>query len=445
MMGKRVASVIGLMVAFGLIGTGAMGGSLTPPPGPVTSTMKTLDEVEARIPIRTVPMTINQPGSYYLTKNFTVGSGQFGLLVTVPNVSIDLNGFTLSGQAGGAVGITASTPDVGIDISNGTIEGMQGFGIELPNVAGVRIDNMRLLDNQGGGADLGNGCSVTGCDVRENGGPGLRVRAGGSVADSTLAGNRGHGVDANVANVGIRQCQVLSNEQTGLRLGANAHVSGCVVSGNFFNGIIVGTGGSVSDCTVTAQLQSGILAGGGCTITGCTVRQNTLDGICTTGGCTIENCTSSSNGGDGICASGATVVKGCNSLVNGQDGIEVANGGAILDCKACDNSGDGVKVGTNCRVIGNSCSRNGLATMGAAIRVTGTGNHLEGNSMHTNVLGISTLSAGNYIIKNTAVGSTGTGTPSGSYSFGGFQQFFGPVVTVTGAITATNPFTNFQS
>lgn len=42
-------------------------GALAPPAGPPCSQMKTLAQVEPRIPIATVPFTIDQPGSYYLT------------------------------------------------------------------------------------------------------------------------------------------------------------------------------------------------------------------------------------------------------------------------------------------------------------------------------------------------------------------------------------------
>lgn len=78
-------------------------GSLTPPgaPGP---TMKTLDQVEARTPIPggTAPYTISASGSYYLTGNITVATGDV-ITSTAADVTIDLNGFNL-------IGCTASGP-----------------------------------------------------------------------------------------------------------------------------------------------------------------------------------------------------------------------------------------------------------------------------------------------------------------------------------------------
>src|SRR5436305_2035874 len=97
-------------------------GSLTPPgaPGP---TMKSLDQIEARAAISTAPITISAPGSYYLTRNLTVSSGD-ALTIACSNVTLELNGFTISSTANPAAG-TAVLINSGlhnIAISNGMIE-----------------------------------------------------------------------------------------------------------------------------------------------------------------------------------------------------------------------------------------------------------------------------------------------------------------------------------
>lgn len=51
-------------------------GSLTPPPGAPAPTMITLQQIEPRTPISSVPFTITTPGSYYLTTNLYSPSGK---------------------------------------------------------------------------------------------------------------------------------------------------------------------------------------------------------------------------------------------------------------------------------------------------------------------------------------------------------------------------------
>ena len=82
-------------------------GPLTPPGAP-TPTMKTLDQIEARRPVQslaaTAPYNITQPGSYYLTGNITVATGD-AIVITSDDVSLDLNGFTIrSTFTGGSTG-----------------------------------------------------------------------------------------------------------------------------------------------------------------------------------------------------------------------------------------------------------------------------------------------------------------------------------------------------
>ena len=101
-------------------------GSLTPPGAPAP-TMKTLDQVEARTPISGTT-TISASGSYYLTGNIAVTTGS-AISISADNVTLDLNGFTISSTAspasGNGVNITGSRSHV--TVKNGNIRGTTTF------------------------------------------------------------------------------------------------------------------------------------------------------------------------------------------------------------------------------------------------------------------------------------------------------------------------------
>jgi hypothetical protein len=84
--------------------------------------MKTLSQIEARTPL-SVATTISQSGSYYLTTNITVNSGN-GITISADNVSLDLNGFTISSTAPSATGYGIYLSDQrNITIINGSVAG----------------------------------------------------------------------------------------------------------------------------------------------------------------------------------------------------------------------------------------------------------------------------------------------------------------------------------
>jgi hypothetical protein len=60
--------------------------------------MKTLDQIESRIPISTAPFIITAAGSYYLTTNLTVNTGD-AIIIETNGVTLDLKGFTISSTA----------------------------------------------------------------------------------------------------------------------------------------------------------------------------------------------------------------------------------------------------------------------------------------------------------------------------------------------------------
>src|SRR5438034_11001068 len=83
-------------------------GSLTPPAGPITGTMKSITEVEPRIAINATNtpgdtnslFKITQPGSYYLTGNIAGVASKHGIEIVASGVTLDLNGFDLVGVTG---------------------------------------------------------------------------------------------------------------------------------------------------------------------------------------------------------------------------------------------------------------------------------------------------------------------------------------------------------
>ena len=77
-------------------------GSLTPPGAPA-ATMKTLAQIEPRTPISAAPFTISVPGSYYLTTNLTVTTGN-AITIATNGVTLDLGGFTIASTAFSASG-----------------------------------------------------------------------------------------------------------------------------------------------------------------------------------------------------------------------------------------------------------------------------------------------------------------------------------------------------
>lgn len=102
-------------------------GSLTPPGAPAP-TQKTLDQIEARTPISSLPFSITAAGSYYLTGNLSVTSGN-GITISADQVTLDLNGFAISSTANPAGGAAITLPSTrrNVAIKNGFIRGTTTF------------------------------------------------------------------------------------------------------------------------------------------------------------------------------------------------------------------------------------------------------------------------------------------------------------------------------
>jgi parallel beta-helix repeat protein len=172
--------------------------------------------------------------SYRLTGSLTVSSTSANAInVSVSHVTIDLNGFSITGAAGSdTYGINATETDVTVE--NGTITGFE-FGAFTGNNGIIR--NVHA-DSNGDGIATGANSLVQGCTA-----------------------------DSNTAN------------------GIYSTGSGLVVSGNSVNsngklGIGAGIGSTISGNSVYSNSGSGIYCnGGGCLISNNTIDNNNPDGI----------------------------------------------------------------------------------------------------------------------------------------------------------------------
>lgn len=243
-------------------------GPLAPPPGPPLPSMKTLDQVEARIPLTaaTAPGTagavhvISTPGSYYLTGNVQGVTGKDGILIEASNVTVDLNGFTLTGTAGSLHGIALSrsnTDRSNLTIRNGTITGFGERGISNPGTAVIHgfLAEDLTLSCSGAGIRVANGSSVIRRVFVRSGAGGILCVNSTSldhVSDSVVTGINGEGIFADV----VDNCQ-LSHFTLGGFFAVNArkvsntrvaHVAGALMVGIGADEV---TGSAVTDFTAS--------------------------------------------------------------------------------------------------------------------------------------------------------------------------------------------------
>lgn len=188
--------VLGLAAVVATATAALAQGSLTPPgaPGP---TMKTLDQIEARIPlgtpnqISTSTLTITAPGSYVLMGPVEVATGS-GIVISTSNVTLDLNGFTVSstntsGNTDHGIALTGTNSIFNVSIANGFIAGSYtvafdgtatgtGFstGISGGSARNVQIARVSVRGARRGGISVSDDSSlVTACHVAHTGSTGI--------------------------------------------------------------------------------------------------------------------------------------------------------------------------------------------------------------------------------------------------------------------------------
>ena len=361
----RLTACLLISTAASLFGQGPLAPTAAPAP-----TMKSLDQVEARIVIDprqpgfTYPYTITTPGSYYLAANLTPPAGQTGIVVNSNYVSIDFNGYSLTGvNSSGVVAIQVGSGNIqknGFCLRNGMVNnwspGSGAAAINAQNACGALFEKLIVTDNTGEGLSTGDGCTIKDCIARNQAGGtagiGIQTGAGCSLVDCAASGNGGIGLFVG-AGSGVVNCSAAGNGADGIRSSDSCSIIHCSAGGsggsNVGFGIATGIHCTVSACTATYNQKSGISVSDGSTVTGSTAGNNYLNGIICSWYCHISN---------NVCAYNDSHGTSSNA------GIIATNNGNTIDSNASDsnsNQGGGgyVLSGTNNILIRNSATGNG--------------------------------------------------------------------------------------
>lgn len=198
--GLVLSGALALFVVLAITGT-VSGGPLDPP-APVAPT--------GPGQISALPATISEPGSYIVTRPLT--SAGTGITITTSDVTIDLQGFTLTGPgtAGTAVAITG--PQENITIKHGTFRGWTA-GIDAPGTVYARISDIALLGN-GSGAP----------------GTGLTIGPHSTIEDCIVAGFTLDGIAASY--VTIRDCNITDNDGNAISSAEGSYVYDNLIRNN---------------------------------------------------------------------------------------------------------------------------------------------------------------------------------------------------------------------
>ncbi len=238
----RGCVVLVVSAAFALPAGGlARAGSLEPP-GPPAPTMKTLAEVEPRIPVQSLPgsahavYTIDQPGSYYLVDNVVGGPGKTAIEILSGNVELDLNGYALLGTPDSDSGINFLGGLQNCVVRNGIIRGWP-----VNSIFGVNCQACQILDvlsEESGSRTssiaiwMGFRSLVDGVTVRNHpNGPGVQVEALSAIRSTTVTASE-IGFVLNGESCSIVESVATGNAGAGIQVNGSGLVSHCVSNSN---------------------------------------------------------------------------------------------------------------------------------------------------------------------------------------------------------------------
>jgi hypothetical protein len=240
------------------------------------------------------PVTLADSGSFVLDGNLTA-SGQAAILVTASDVTLDLNGFSITGGGSCSAGTSTGNTCTGTPTSTTLVRSNAArFTIKNGSVKGTTGDGIQLFDDN----------AVYGVDVAMHRGNGITCTASSpiTIADSALSLNA-NGMNSECIAT-LRNVRASYNTNYG----------------------IYSTKGSMVDVVASNNTGVGVLPGFS----------------------SVDRAYASNNGSDGIW--GGSVIKDSVAKSNGGVGFRSNSGGLYFDSQAYLNTGSGFdfSVASNC-------------------------------------------------------------------------------------------------
>jgi len=404
-------------------------GSLNPPPGPVTPTGKTTDQIEPRVDLLNAPASanitsdannqyiINNPGSYYLSANLVVTKAN-AINIAASGVTLDLRGFELAGTgaADAGTGISVASGVQRVSVSDGTLHGVfHAIDAHLANacrfsrlIATQCVDIAFLCgpsttmefcvarNNSAMGFDLDNASVLSDCIADSNAGSGIQVGDSSIITRCVAYNNTGNSAISTGVGCTLSDCQAVQNGTSTLSLVAaidapdNSVLTRCAAVGNYATyGISLGFGSVATQCIANENIGNDLISAGfglvdraaayGCrallnvTMHSSPNEQMGVGFLCRGNECIVEDCTAVGNSGDGICTGDAVLNSGVLYC-------------RVSRCEANENGFDGIRiVGSDVTVADNRCIKN----PGGGVHVqSGTSNIIGRNQLLGNKNGL---------------------------------------------------------
>ena len=192
------------------------------------------------------PVTISQPGSYQLSSNLVVSDPAVdAILITVNGVTLNLNGFTITGPGtgtgigihGAPVGGYPSTSDT--VVSNGKVTNFGSHGIQFDS--DNRIEGVQSFGNGGEGIHVSNGNILLKNNVFNNASNGIHIGNASILIGNVVAVNgrkgivEGYSGDPATGSL-IKDNVITRNTGLGLDLAADSGYANNVLTKNHSGG-----------------------------------------------------------------------------------------------------------------------------------------------------------------------------------------------------------------